>query len=198
MPIQSIRLLNFRCFLDSGEIAIRPLTIIFGRNNAGKSSILDSLFLLRQTLDQPEYEDGLNMRGPLYPAGGFADIVHKHRSSQTITMEFGIADARSFEPTGEPTRRKYSGKLIFDFSSKKPRPPRLVRFRIESEDAPTVEIRRGRGRGGPRELHIGGKVIGGDRTFRVSGFLPHIFWYEARTKDQSYQKASWVSRALIS
>jgi predicted ATPase len=157
MPIQSIRLRNFRCFLDSGDIAIRPLTIVFGRNNAGKSSILDSLFLLRQTLDQPEYEDGLNMRGPLYPAGGFADIVHKHRSSQTITMEFGIAGARSFEPVGAPAHRKYSGKLTFEFASQEPRPPRLVRFRIESEDAPTVEIRRGRGRGGRASFILVGK-----------------------------------------
>ncbi len=138
------------------------------------------------------------MRGPLYPAGGFADIVHKHRSSQTITMEFGIAGARSFELPGAQAQRKYSGKLTFEFASQEPRPPRLVRFRIESENAPTVEIRRGRGRGGPRELHIGGKVIGGDRTFRVSGFLPHIFWYEARTRHQSYQTVRSVSRALIS
>lgn len=199
MPIQSIRLQNFRCFLDSGDIPIRPLTIVFGRNNAGKSSILDSLFLLRQTLDQPEYEDGLNMRGPLYAAGGFADIVHKHRSSQTITMEFGIAGARGFEAerVGPLAHRRHSGKLTFEFASQEPRPPRLILFRLESKDSPTIEIRRGRGRGGPRELYIGGKAIHGDRTFRVSGFVPNILWYEVSSRHQLYQRAFLVSRALI-
>ena len=161
MPISGIRLHNFRCFRDSGEIPIRPLTVIFGRNNAGKSSILDSLFLLRQTLDRPEYEEGLNLRGPLYPAGGYADIVHKHRSSDNITMEFGIVpDAqrpRLYEgiPLHEP------GHVLLEFCSQEPQPPRLVRFRVQARSAPIVEIRRGRGRGGPQELHIDGKVVGG-------------------------------------
>jgi predicted ATPase len=181
MPITSIRLRNFRCFLDSGEIPIRPLTIIFGRNNAGKSSILDSLFLLRQTLDRPEYEGGLNMRGPLYPAGSYADIVYKHLSRENITMEFGVATrSESFRRLPVHARSKQYGRLAMEFCSREPQPPRLVRFQVESRGAPIVEIRRGRGRGGPHEIHIHGKLFGGERegSFRLFGFLPIISRFE--------------------
>jgi predicted ATPase len=203
MPISSIRLRNFRCFLDSGEIPIRPLTIIFGRNNAGKSSILDSLFLLRQTLDRPEYEEGLNMRGPLYPAGSYADIVHKHLSRENITMEFGVLPApETFEEPKVHSRTKRSGRLIMEFCSKEPQPPGLVGFKVESHGAPVVEIRRGRGRGGPHEIHFGGKVVGGEErgTFRLSGFLPILSRYALMPPGRRSAKrdeARWIARNLI-
>jgi predicted ATPase len=167
MPITSIRLENFRCFRDSRQIPIRPLTVIFGRNNAGKSSILHSLFLLRQTLDRPEYGEHLNMRGPLYPAGGYADIVHQHQSSENITMEFGVQ-----------VNGGRHGRIAMEFSSDEPQPPRLVRFEVKPSGTSTLEIRRGRGRGGPYELHIDGHSLGGEREgnfrFPVNQFLPLI------------------------
>jgi predicted ATPase len=184
MPITSIQLRNFRCFSDSGTIPIRPLTIIFGRNNAGKSSILNSLFLLRQTLDRPEYEEGLNMRGPLYAAGGYSDIVHKHKSRENVSMVFGLRSSRealwrsgqlSLFPRSKSESTEVAGEITLEFSSAEPRPPRLVRFRAQSPTTPVLEIRRGRGRGGPYELWIGGKVVSGERDWRFpSGFLPYI------------------------
>ena len=42
----SVRLRNFRCYADTGDIPLRPLTIIVGPNNAGKSTILNSILLL--------------------------------------------------------------------------------------------------------------------------------------------------------
>jgi predicted ATPase len=203
MPITSIRLRNFRCFLDSGEIPIRPLTVIFGRNNAGKSSILYSLFLLRQTLDRPEYGEGLNMRGPLYPAGSYVDIVHKHRSRQNIIMEFGVEAREAY--LGRVRRLPYlvqPGQLTMEFSSEEPQPPRLARFRVESVGSPVVEIRRGRGRGGPYELRIGGRVLGGEDegSFRLSGFLPllHRFSPPRRGRPSLKQgEARWAAMSLI-
>src|SRR2546427_715019 len=122
MPITSVRLKNFRCFADSGTIPVKPLTIIFGRNNTGKSSILYSLFLLRQSLDSPAYGERLNMRGPLYQAGAFADMVHQHRSKESITMTFGV--------TCPPP--DLSGDIELEFSSDEPQAPRLERLRVGS------------------------------------------------------------------
>jgi hypothetical protein len=33
---------------------------------------------LRQTLDAAEYEARLNLRGPLFKGGSYADVVHEH------------------------------------------------------------------------------------------------------------------------
>ena len=40
MALTSIRLKNFKFFADSGDIPLAPLTVIFGRNNTGKSIIV--------------------------------------------------------------------------------------------------------------------------------------------------------------
>jgi predicted ATPase len=166
MPLTGIRLKNFKCFADSGDVPLAPLTVIFGRNNTGKSSILQSLLLLRQTLDSSvEDVPRLNLRGPLYPAGAYADVVHQHRSKQHVVMECSLLGRRA-------------GTVELEFSSDEPRAPRLTRLRVTSPDTEPVEIRRGRGAGGPYELAVGGKVQGGPRDanfgFARNRFLPFI------------------------
>ena len=119
MPIDKIQLLSFKCFEDSGEIPLAPLTVIFGRNNTGKSSILQSILLLRQTLDSPEYGPRLDLRGPLYQAGGYADIVHQHKASQNVVMEFDVN-----------WDKRPPAKIELEFSSDEPQPARLVRLKV--------------------------------------------------------------------
>ena len=43
--IVNLALKNFRCFKDFTLDGIRPVTLIAGRNNVGKSTLLESLFL---------------------------------------------------------------------------------------------------------------------------------------------------------
>ena len=44
MQIDSIRVQNFRCIRDSGEVALTPdLTILIGENESGKTALLDAL-----------------------------------------------------------------------------------------------------------------------------------------------------------
>lgn len=53
MPTQltAIKLRNFRAFQDEIEITVRPITVLIGRNSAGKSSLIKFLLMLRQTLE---------------------------------------------------------------------------------------------------------------------------------------------------
>lgn len=172
MPITNLRLINFKCFADSGDIPLAPLTLIFGRNNIGKSSILQSLLLLRQTLDSPEYGPRLNLGGLLYAAGSYADIVHQHRSGQRMQMRFGLGWMPSLG------RAPLSGDVMFEFSSDEPQPPRLSSLEVKSPDIQSVLVQRGRGRGGPYELLINGKNLGGEKQanfhFGIDRFFPLI------------------------
>jgi hypothetical protein len=83
-----------------------------------------------------------------------------------------------------------------EFCSQEPEPPRLVRFRVESHYGPTLEIRRGRGWGGPYELHIAGKLVGGGETdnFRLYDFLPIIRSFDPRLKGRPNQKGEQARR----
>jgi len=154
MPLTGIKLVNFKCFADSGDIPIAPLTVIFGRNNTGKSSILRSLLLLRQTLDSPGYGQKLNLTGPYYPAGSYEDVVHQHRKQEPLKLQFSVS-----LPKGSG-----QGDVEFEFRPDEPRPPRLKRLAITGDGQETVEFRRGKGAGGPFVLWIGGKKRGGERS----------------------------------
>jgi len=168
MSLHALRLRNFKCFEDSGRIELAPLTLLFGRNNSGKSSILQCLLLLRQTLDSPEYGPRLNIRGPLYPAGSYVDMVHQHRAQQHIRFEFGI----------RLDHGAHHAEIELEFDSDEPRAPRVTRLDVRGDDVEALVLRRGVGRGGPYELLIGGVNLGGERKanfhFPVNQFLPLI------------------------
>ncbi len=44
---------NFKAFEDTTPIALKPLTLLSGINSAGKSSVIQALLLLKQTLESP-------------------------------------------------------------------------------------------------------------------------------------------------
>jgi hypothetical protein len=47
MRVKSVRLLNFKSFIDSGSLELGPITVLVGHNNAGKSAVLQALHLLQ-------------------------------------------------------------------------------------------------------------------------------------------------------
>ncbi len=50
MRLQHIRLKNYRAFVREHTIALRPLTLLFGYNSAGKSAVLRSLPLIAESI----------------------------------------------------------------------------------------------------------------------------------------------------
>lgn len=50
MTVDAFRLKNFMAFRDTGWIELRAITLLFGRNSSGKSAIIRSLRLLKQSL----------------------------------------------------------------------------------------------------------------------------------------------------
>lgn len=65
--MRSLRLVNFRSFLDTGRYEFKPITILVGSNSSGKSSYLRFFPLLRQTVEAAS-------RGPLLWFGGLVDF----------------------------------------------------------------------------------------------------------------------------
>ncbi len=65
--LHSLRLQNFKCFEDQ-HLRLHPLTLLTGLNSTGKSSVIQSLLLLRQS-----YQQGLLLKTGLALNG---DLVH--------------------------------------------------------------------------------------------------------------------------
>ncbi len=49
--LKKLRFKNFKAWADSGEIRLAPITVLFGANSAGKTSIPQLLLMLKQTAE---------------------------------------------------------------------------------------------------------------------------------------------------
>ena len=90
--IRSLYLSNFKAFGDTGgqPIPIRPLTLIFGPNSAGKSSLIHSLLLAHEALHTGNLDvHHTRAGGRSVDLGGFRQYVHRHRTEAPV--QWGVA-----------------------------------------------------------------------------------------------------------
>ena len=76
--LKHLKLENFKCFARAVTVPLAPITLIYGPNSGGKSSIIQSLVLMRQTLDRGPGTTALVPRGDLVDLGSFKSFVHGH------------------------------------------------------------------------------------------------------------------------
>ena len=97
MKLKSIRLRNFRCFEDTGEIELKPLTVLVGANSSGKSSILKFFPLLKQSINA-DVDGVFKWTSEDVDFYDFENTVLENNISKSITMEltFGKKDGGSF------------------------------------------------------------------------------------------------------
>ena len=81
---------NFKSWKNTGKLQIAPLTGFFGANSSGKTSILQTLLMLKQTVERPPDWNGVIDFGDddsLVNVGGFNDLIHQHN----LDLSLGIA-----------------------------------------------------------------------------------------------------------
>lgn len=103
------------------RVPLAPLTLVFGPNSAGKSSLLSTLTLLRQTVvgDKP-YQ--LRTRGDLADVGSFRLAVHQHDPATRITLGigFGAPDPDATTWLGSSVTRELSFGYGWDAETERP------------------------------------------------------------------------------
>ena len=106
--ITHIRVQNFKSWKDSGEVKLAPLTGFFGTNSSGKSSLLQMLLLLKQTMRKEEvifFGD----ENSLVNLGNFREVIHGHDVEATLKLEFGCRTQTPLTiEAGEPNSDVYS------------------------------------------------------------------------------------------
>lgn len=96
-----LRLVNFKAWKDTGNINLCPLTMILGTNSSGKSSLIQSLLLLKQTARSPDRTVHLNLGGDevndLFNFGSFDDVLNQGAEApRQFSIEFDF-DSRGGE-----------------------------------------------------------------------------------------------------
>lgn len=87
MPITQITLENFKGVADPVTVPLRPITLLFGANSAGKSTLLQALLYLRELLERQNADaDVLSASGGSINLGGFRKFVHGHDLSRTVRI----------------------------------------------------------------------------------------------------------------
>ena len=75
--ITHIRVKNFKSWRDSDIVELAPLTGFFGANSSGKSSLLQMLLLLKQTIGKDEVLFFGDEKS-LVNLGNFQEVIHGH------------------------------------------------------------------------------------------------------------------------
>ncbi|GJE73117.1 DUF3696 domain-containing protein [Methylorubrum podarium] len=126
--ILSLDLENFKAFKSTGTLKLAPITLIYGPNSGGKSSIIQSLILLKQSLSASSIQTSrLMTRGELVDLGTFKSIINGHDSTKILKIGVsyntslasaeGITSAlpadslRRIELTFQAAREKGSNRL---------------------------------------------------------------------------------------
>lgn len=140
---------DFKAFGSRQHIPLSPITLIFGANSAGKSSILQSILLLRQTLRNPEGSDALLMpKGDLTDLGSFRELIFRHDARKTVEIKISFTEDRSRRRTSFalPSLRVERMKEVgLGFHFKYDRADKLVKlkstdFYFEDRDKPAFYL----------------------------------------------------------
>lgn len=89
--IRRLRITNFKCFQDTGELNIRPLTFLVGPNSAGKSSVLQFLLMLRQTVDSTDPDNPLVTNGGWVEMGAFPEFIFRREYKRQLGVDLDLA-----------------------------------------------------------------------------------------------------------
>ncbi len=102
--LETIKIENYRCY-DKHEIDFKSLSIIVGKNNAGKSTLVEALRLISLALSR--------FRSVIYHAPpSWVDLHTKIRGINPSLKSFGLNTENLFHSYGEPP-----SKIIANFSN---------------------------------------------------------------------------------
>jgi predicted ATPase len=109
--IESILIDGYKCLRESTPLSTSNLNVLVGSNGAGKSSVLQTLLLLRQSAEKDGIVKDLHLSGPLYEGGTAKDVLHpaaEHQikvtlKSDDVDVSFSFLYSRE-ENSDAPTR----------------------------------------------------------------------------------------------
>lgn len=88
-----LKLVNFKSIKESSEIELGALNILSGTNSSGKSTLIQSILLLAQTLLSGNDEQALALNGQLVSLGTPSDLWHNGQVSKPLSIRFVLRTA---------------------------------------------------------------------------------------------------------
>jgi hypothetical protein len=96
--ITAITIENFKGIGERVELELRPLTLMFGPNSSGKSTVLHALQYLAEVVLQGNLDpDRTSRGGKSLDLGGFQQLVHQHDLERTVRIAVRVDLADELE-----------------------------------------------------------------------------------------------------
>ncbi len=123
--LERLRIKNFKAWRDTGDIELAPITIFFGTNSSGKSSLTQLLLLLQQTAQSSDRRRVLHLGDDrsTIDLGTFKDMIHGHDPRTQLEFELAWRTPNPVEfkdprppdrsnPTRWPSRPRFSSSPV--------------------------------------------------------------------------------------
>lgn len=88
--IREWQLGHFKSVSETTSLQVRPLTVLAGPNSSGKSSLIQSILLVSQTLASKVGRRHLVLNGDLVKLGSFDDVLNAHATERLIDLGFAL------------------------------------------------------------------------------------------------------------
>lgn len=140
---------NFKAWKDTGPIRLAPLTVIFGANSAGKSSLGHLLLALQQTARSSDRKRALHLGdgSSLIDLGTFSDCLHGHDLNQVLSFELGWELSKALEVRDplQPELRYQGDQIQLDVSlvANKSQQPEVqsLRYSLSGNQAEVLDVK---------------------------------------------------------
>ena len=117
-----LRLENFKAWEDTGDVELKPITAFFGPNSSGKSSLIQSILLLKQTAESSDRGAAFDFGDARAYAdmGDFASVAHERRVDRAMKFSLDWDGGLPFSVTDPADGRQAarSRQLGFEVSSR--------------------------------------------------------------------------------
>lgn len=96
MGLKTIRLINYKSFDDTGTLDIRPITILIGPNSSGKTSFVQPLLMLKQTVDSRDVTSPLVVNGSYVQLYSYESLIANHDIRKDLGIELSFQTESDF------------------------------------------------------------------------------------------------------
>ena len=91
MTLNAFRIANFKAFAATQRVPLRPITLIYGANSAGKSSVLHALALAHHAVETGDLDtQRTQIGGEAIDLGGFRQYVHRRERDRQVELSFEL------------------------------------------------------------------------------------------------------------
>jgi AAA ATPase domain/Protein of unknown function (DUF3696) len=188
--LRTVRLRNFKGWEDTGKLRLAPITVFFGTNSSGKTSLLQALLLMKQTAATSDRSRVLfpGDETSMVDLGTTADIVFAHDFGKRLRFELSWDLAQDVPTLEKGKTLAFEAEIAFTEEGKS-----IVETLSYSFDAVRVDmVRRDDEKGwdlnasGPKQLtRTRGRAWPLPAPVRFYGFPDEVASY--------FQDASWVA-----